>query len=309
VAVVQFINGLFGADHPLDSKVEYSNTETVSRKLRRLLSDILVIVNGVHVYHVEAEIGHDENIVIRVFEYGFAEGLRTKTVLDGGKRITLKLPEARIIYWETTKHTPDEVVLVLEFPDGGSYEYKVKALKFLSHEIHELEEKKLAILLPFYVLKLRRQVASAKKPETRVKLAKEMSVLLDDLVAAVERAAYARLMTETDKRSVLEYLERLYRELYKGYKELREADVMLQDTILTYSEEAELRGLRKGRREGIAKGIKRGIERGLEKGIAKGIEKGKEETAKKLLARGDYSLEAISDIVGLPLERVKALVN
>ncbi|MDR1649467.1 MAG: hypothetical protein LBR71_04335, partial [Synergistaceae bacterium] len=110
---------------------------------------MIVIINGAYTYHLEAEIKDDENIVVRVFEYGFAEGLRTKEVLDSGKRITLKFPNARIIYWDTTRKTPDEAVLVLEFPDGGSYEYKVEALKFLNHEIEELEKRKLAILFPF----------------------------------------------------------------------------------------------------------------------------------------------------------------
>ncbi|MDR1649111.1 MAG: hypothetical protein LBR71_02525, partial [Synergistaceae bacterium] len=81
-AVVQFINGLFGTNHPLDSTVEYPNTENVSKKLRRIMSDMIVIINGAYTYHLEAEIKDDENIVVRVFEYGFAEGLRTKEVLD-----------------------------------------------------------------------------------------------------------------------------------------------------------------------------------------------------------------------------------
>jgi hypothetical protein len=57
----------------------------------------------------------------------------------------------------------------------------------------------------------------------------------------------------------------------------KEADVMLQNTILTYSEEAERRG--------------------------------KEEIARKLLLRGDYSPEVISEIAELPVDRIKALVN
>ena len=136
-AVVQFINGLFGTDYPLDSTIEYPNTENVSRKLKRLLSDMVVIIGGIHAYHLEAEISDDENIVLRVFEYGFAEGLRTKKVSGGGQKISLTFPSARIIYWETTKRTPDEVVLSLEFPDGGNYDYIVKTFKFLNYGIHE----------------------------------------------------------------------------------------------------------------------------------------------------------------------------
>ena len=52
-AVVQFINGLFGTRHPLGSTMEYPNTENVSRKLRKLLSDAVVIINGIYAYHIE----------------------------------------------------------------------------------------------------------------------------------------------------------------------------------------------------------------------------------------------------------------
>jgi len=172
MAVVQFINGLFEANHPLDSLVEYPNTENVSRKLRKLLSDMVIIINRVHAYHLEAEISDDENIVIRMFEYGLAEGLRTKTISDGGQKISVRFPNARIIYWETTERTPDEVTLSLEFSDGGSYDYVVKAFKFLDYGIKDLEEKKLALLLPFYVLKLRKRIVSTKNSALRVELRK-----------------------------------------------------------------------------------------------------------------------------------------
>jgi hypothetical protein len=38
--VASFINGLFGTKHPLDSKVEYQGTETVSKDLRRRMTAV-----------------------------------------------------------------------------------------------------------------------------------------------------------------------------------------------------------------------------------------------------------------------------
>jgi hypothetical protein len=35
-----------------------------------------------------------------------------------------KFPEAWVIYWETTRKTPDQETLVLEFPDGSIHKYK-----------------------------------------------------------------------------------------------------------------------------------------------------------------------------------------
>jgi hypothetical protein len=288
VAIIQFINGLFGANHPLDSAVEYPNTESVSKKLRRLLSDTIVIIGGVHVYHLEAEIGDDENIVVRVFEYGLAEGFRTKTVSEDGRTISIKFPNARIIYWETTKKTPDEVTLSLEFPEGGHYDYKVKALKFLEYDIKDLEERKLAILLPFYVLKLRRRAVSARTSRRRAELAWEMKTILNELVAATDRAEASGLMSEADGSIVLDHMEYLYKELFAQYDEFREADAMLQERILTYSEKAELRGREEGRVEGRIEG--------------------KKEMARGLLVSG-VSPDVIAKTSGLPLDTVKALIN
>jgi hypothetical protein len=245
-AVIQFINGLFGSNHPPDSIVEYPNTESVSKKLRRLMSDTVIIINGVHAYHIEGEIDGSADIVLRVFEYGFAEGLRTKAASEDGG-ITIRFPNARIIYWEMTKDTPDDVVLTLEFPDGGHYDYKVKTFKFLNHSVKELEDHKMAILLPFYVLKLRKRAVRARTSGERSKLAHEMKAVLEDLVASVERCAASGLMNESDKRIVLEHMEHLYRELFGQYEEFTEVDAMLRDRILTYSEEAELKGIEKGK--------------------------------------------------------------
>jgi len=50
-------------------------------------------------------------------------------------------------------------------------------------------------------------------------------------------------------------------------------------------------------------------QRGIAKGRAEGIEKCKEEMVRNLLVRGDYSPEIISEIAGLPVERVRSLVN
>ena len=44
---------------------------------------------------------------------------------------------------------------------------------------------KLAILLPFYVLKLRKQAVSARTSKRRIELAGEMKSVLDGLMAAV----------------------------------------------------------------------------------------------------------------------------
>ena len=73
---------------------------------------------------------------------------------------------------------------------------------------------------------------------------------------------------------------------------------MLQETILTYSEKAELRGIAKGKKEGRIEGKKEGRIEGRIESL--------EKTAKKLLER-DMSLQDIAEILELSIDRIQAL--
>ncbi|MDR1398981.1 MAG: hypothetical protein LBJ41_03565 [Treponema sp.] len=125
--------------HAPDSTVEYPKTETVTRNLRHIISDILIVINRVCAYHLEAQINNDEDIALRVFEYDWQAGLRSKTVC--GNVITVKFPRSIVMYWKTTKNTPDVVTLRLEFPDGATYDYQVKRFKLLDYTIEGYHEK------------------------------------------------------------------------------------------------------------------------------------------------------------------------
>lgn len=173
MAIVQFINGVFGADHSPDSKVEHLATEYISKDLKKKFLDILIAINSENLYHIEAQIDDDADMAIRLFEYGYAVALHSKSVEDGITRI--KFPNARVIYWETSAKTPDVALLRLEFPDGSTHDYSAPSFKFLEHSIEELDQ--MVILLPFYILKLRKRVKAAKSSEERQELAEEMKLL------------------------------------------------------------------------------------------------------------------------------------
>ncbi|MDR1949984.1 MAG: hypothetical protein LBQ38_11380 [Spirochaetaceae bacterium] len=118
------------------------------------------------------------------------------------------------------------------------------------------------LLLPFYLLKMRKALKAAKTRE-------------------------AGLLAGDDVRVVLELTERLYRELYGGYNELKEVDLMLQKELLTYSEEAAIKARKKGRLEGRQEGWEQGIR----------------ETARKMKAAG-LPPEQIRTFTGLSPEAI-----
>ena len=73
-AVINLINGLFGTNFPLDSKIVYNWTESIDDKLGKTISDTILTI---HVdeenyrFHIEAEIDcastNDISIVLRAY--------------------------------------------------------------------------------------------------------------------------------------------------------------------------------------------------------------------------------------------------
>lgn len=60
--------------------------------------------------------------------------------------------------------------------------------------------------------------------------------------------------------------------------------------------------------EGKQSGMKMGIEVGMEQGILTGMDRGKLETAQNMLPK-KWAIGLISDITGLSIEKIKALIN
>jgi hypothetical protein len=111
--------------------VTFAATESVSRqaeRLEKIASDMMITIGG-DAFLIEAQINNDESIALRVFQYSFAYAVRTRRT--AGDVTTLDIPAARIVYWETTRRTPDKVTTRLVFPDKTTHDYEVDALKVL----------------------------------------------------------------------------------------------------------------------------------------------------------------------------------
>ena len=156
-AVINLINGLFGTDYPTNSKITYNWTEHEDKELKKTLSDSILTINDRDIYHIEAQMTEDEEIVFRIFEYGFGHAHKNRTYEND--RETMIFPRPCIIYLDEGKKDkiPDEYTLVLKFENQGEFSYQVPVFKLQSASIQELNDKKLIVLLPFLLLKLRKK--------------------------------------------------------------------------------------------------------------------------------------------------------
>jgi hypothetical protein len=99
VALVHVINGLFDRDYQPDSTVSFAATESGGKKaegLEKIMSDMVLTINR-DAYLIEAQIGDDETIALRVFQYGFAYAQQGKQISPDGSLIMLTILAASIL--------------------------------------------------------------------------------------------------------------------------------------------------------------------------------------------------------------------
>lgn len=227
-AVINLINGLFDTDYPLDSSITYNWTEFVDDNLRKILADTILTINGKHSYHLEAQMEKDNSIVFRVFDYGYGHANRTRTVEDG--RYILRFPKPMVIYLYYENPVPDEYVLNVEY-DGGKdvYEYKVPVLKLPELSGQELTDRKLVILIPFHVLKLRYML----KKGIYENLEELQSIIRNDIIGHIEKNTQMGNITLEDALKLKRYLQRLCNYLCAHYEELEAIRDMTDESFMT----------------------------------------------------------------------------
>ena len=225
-AVIDFINGLFGDNFPLDSEVTFNSTEHVNSKYRRTIADIIITLrhgDKCKRFHMETQISDDYTIVLRVFEYGFHDALKHQKA-DGNK-ITLPFPAPMIIFLEHTPSTPDKVVLELDFGEQGKFDYTVSTVKFLTLSLDELTQRRMIILLPLCLLRLRQEINRAKEEGKAREKADELKALINDILKSIADNEEAGNITNKDAVDLLYMVGELYDYLYGGIEEFEKEEV------------------------------------------------------------------------------------
>ena len=225
-AVINLINGLFGTDYPTNSKITYNWTEHEDKELKRTLSDSILTINDRDIYHIEAQITEDEEIVFRVFEYGFGHAYKNRTYENGNE--TMIFPRPCIVYLDEGKKDtiPDEYTLVLKFENQGEFSYKVPVFKLQSISLQELNDKKLIALLPFLLLKLRKKIERIRSKENMEEL---QNLVMNDIICTIRKNEEVGNLSSIDAINLIDLTSKLYMQIYAKYKEMGEFTMRLFD--------------------------------------------------------------------------------
>ena len=225
-AIINLINGLFGTNYPTNSKITYNWTEHEDKDLKRTLSDSILTINDRDSYHIEAQMTEDEEIVFRVFEYGFGHAYKNRIIEKGGE--IMEFPQPCIVYLDEGKKDkiPDEYTLTLKFREQGNFVYKVPIIKLQNITMQEMNEKKLIALLPFFLLKFRKKIEKIRTKESM----EELYILVaNDIIGTIQKNEKIGNISRTDAFDLIDLTTKLYMKIYSKYEELGEFTMRLYD--------------------------------------------------------------------------------
>lgn len=230
-AVINLINGLFQTNYPTDSSVKYNWTEFEDNKLRRILADTILTINDTNSYHMEAQMTDDEDIIFRVFEYGYhhADRNRKYNLNTTEYDCELNFPEPQIIYLYSSKNTPDKYSLKLNFGTQGSFIYNVSTFKFLETSLDELNQKKLIILIPFQLLKLRK-ILEKERSEKNLDALKNL--IQNDIIGSINKNIQLGNITMDDAQKLKRLTHKLYEHIYSHYQEMEDLNDMTDESLM-----------------------------------------------------------------------------
>ena len=243
--VINFINGIFEEDYPLDSELTYNWTESVDDKLKKTIADTIITINRTDSFHIEAQMYKDDNsIMLRMFDYGFNHSKKRPEDIydDDGIRCGVRLifPKQIVIYLDSSKHIPDSYIITLVIEGDKEFSYSVPTIKFQDTDMSEVIRKHMIILLPFKLLKIRerfkKEYESYTESGDNERLKSVVQELRDiyerDIIKTIEASFKNEEISRHDMEVLIKLTIRLFDHLYSKYSSLEEVDNMLYDQSL-----------------------------------------------------------------------------
>ena len=183
---------------------------------------------------------------------------------------------------------------------GGTVQYDIPIMKVQTYSLDDLFEKRLLLLIPFYIFSHESNFPEYNSNEQKLKeLKAEYQVILERL-DALERQS---VIGAFDKRTIIELSGDVIREIAKKYDNVQKGvgDMMSGALI-----ETEARTILN---QGISQGISQGIKQGISQGIKQGANETKKKTALIMLQDGELSIEKIAKYTDLEIAEVEQLAE
>ena len=260
--IIPMINEMFGEQYSGQEKIIFSPNEHFLNQQggneEERITDTSFKIEGKEIkkYHLECQSSTDNSMLVRFFEYD------TQIALDegeiNGNILTVTLPHSAVLFLRHRASTPNKLKIRMITP-GGSVEYDIPVIKSQQYTPEEIFEKKLLLLIPFYIFSHETQFEEYEKDKTKLKRLQEeyeqIKSKLEQLLNEGAISEYMRCTIIDMSNKVLEHIAKKYNSVKEGVK------AVMGGKILEY----EAKTIKK---EGMKEGIEEGIEEGIKGTVA-----------------------------------------
>ena len=286
--IIPVINEIFKEHYTGEEEIRFFPNEhfldqqDAADKERITDTNFQIIGRIVKKYHLECESSlPDGKITIRLFEYDAQIALDEGEVTE--ETLTVTFPNTAVMYLRAYKKTPDKMKYVIITP-GGTVQYDVPIMKVQSYSLDEIFEKRLLMLIPFYIFSHEKSFSEYNNNEDKLEeLKAEYQIILERLDDLEKQG----IIGAFDKRTIIELSSDVIREIARKYENVQKGiGAMMRGPLI----QTEARTI-------------------LNRGISQGISETKKETALRMLKMGKLTVEEIAEYSALSVAEVEQLAN
>lgn len=277
--IIPLINEVFETNYTEEDEVIQLKDMHQTPAGRRITDSTLRIKDKW--YHIECQSTQDSTIIIRMIEYDFSIALEYVRKTDG--KYVMDFPRSCILYLRHTKNTKKTEEIEIRLPGGDCFTYSVPVIKVQEYTKDTIFQKKLLFLLPFYIMRYEKEAHRIENDKQK----------LDGLLAEYE-----------DIRKRLEISFGKVNQA-KELNDIKELIARIADHIFRDEEKAKkgVHGIMRG------KVLELESDKFYEAGRSAGRTQGRIEGRIEAYVESGYSLEQVSQKVGLSEEKVKEILE
>ena len=282
--IIPVINEIFDEHYTGEEEIRFFPNEhfldqqNAADKERITDTNFQIIGRIVKKYHLECESSlPDGKITIRLFEYDAQIALDEGEVTE--ETLTVIFPNTAVMYLRAYKKTPDKMKYVIVTP-GGTVQYDVPIMKVQSYSLDEIFEKRLLMLIPFYIFSHEKSFSEYNNNEQKLEeLKAEYRIILERLDDLEKQG----IIGAFDKRTIIELSSDVIREIARKYENVQKGiGAMMRGPLI----QTEARTI-----------------------LNRGISENKKETALRMLKVGKLTVEEIAEYSALSVAEVEQLAN
>ena len=290
--IIPVINEVFAEDYTGDEKIEFSPNEHFidqqdAAGQGRITDTNFTIFGKIEKkYHLECENSlPDGRITIRLFEYDAQIALDEGEVTE--ETLTVTFPNTAVLYLRADKKTLDKMKYVIITP-GGTVQYDVPIMKVQAYTLDEIFEKRLLLLIPFYIFSHEKRFPEYNSNEQKLE---ELKAEYQDILIRLDELEQHRVIGAFDKRVIIELSGDVINEIAKKYEHVQKGvGDMMRGALI----ETEARRI---------------LNQGIHQGKSQGINETKKETALRMLQDGELPIDKIAKYTGLNVSEVQQLAE